>query len=118
MQYKFSVETVASSKYYFIKLEDEKLYPLARLTDDSWTPQKAQELIDGVENSRENPKGQEYVWASEDLTIYSNINGVLLLDMISQRAGIEDPEKVSLQLSCNEFIVFMKDFKKFIEENN
>jgi hypothetical protein len=118
MQYKFSIEKVASSKYYFIRLEDEKFYPLGRLSDDSWTSQKAQELIDGVENSRENPKGQEYVWASEDLTLYSNINGVLLLDMISQRAGVDDPEKVSLQLSHNEFIIFMKDFKKFIEENS
>lgn len=84
----------------------------------NWTPQKVQEIVDGIESSKNKPIKQEYIWANEDLTLYSNKNGVLLVDMISQRFGKDNPEEITSQLQHDEMITFLKDFKKFVAENS
>ena len=83
-----------------------------------WTPPLAQEIIDGVEASKTVEKEDRYEWANEDVELQSNKNGVLLYDWLADRAGIVDPNKLNLVLTHDEFITFMKDFKKFIEENS
>jgi hypothetical protein len=83
-----------------------------------WTPQKVQEIILGVESSKNKPLKEEYIWANEDVTLYANKNGVLLVDMIAQRFGKDNPEEITLLLQHEEFINFLKDFKKFVSENS
>jgi len=84
----------------------------------NWTPQKAQEIISGVENGRTKPKEEAYEWANEDVYVISNENGLFLIDLMAHRAGETDSEKLGLQLTHDEFLQFMKDFKAFIEENS
>lgn len=82
-----------------------------------WTPQKVQTIIDGVKLGKIKPYGEEYNWASEDLEIYVNQKGVLLIDMLAQRAGKQDPKSSTLELKHEEFLQFLQDFKKFVENN-
>ncbi|WGH74771.1 hypothetical protein P8625_11850 [Tenacibaculum tangerinum] len=119
MNYKFKTQKldIEKSIYYFIELDNEKYYSLGRLSESNWTPEKAQELLDEIELSREKEKEDEYIWANEDVTLYSNKHGVFLIDEIAIRYGERDSEKIGLELSHDDFILFMKDFKSFIEEN-
>ncbi|WP_299105592.1 hypothetical protein [uncultured Tenacibaculum sp.] len=119
MNYNFKTQKLDIDKsiYYFIELDDEKNYAIGRLSSHDWTSKKAQIILDEIELSKEKKKEDEYIWANEDLTLYANEHGVFLIDEISIRYGEKDPSKVGLELSHDEFILFMKDFKKFIEEN-
>lgn len=119
MNYKFQIHksNIDSSIYYFIELDNEKNYPLGRLSDNNWTSKKANLLIHEVELSKIKTKEEEYIWANEDVTLYSNLHGVFLIDEIAIRHGEKNANKLGLELTHDEFIKFMKDFKKFIEEN-
>ena len=118
MKYNFFTKEISNSKYYCIESDNVNYKILARFTDDNWTSFKAMEIIDSVESSKASPKGEEYIWGNEDVTLYSNINGVLLEDMISQRFGEDKIEELTLLLDHDTFIGFLQDFKKFIEENS
>jgi len=50
-----------------------------------WTSEKVQKIINGIEDSKTKPKGEEYTWGNEDVNLYSNKNGVLLIDVLAQR---------------------------------
>lgn len=119
MNYKFKTQKldIDLSTYYFIELDEEKNYPLGRLSDNSWTPKKAQNLIEEVLLSKTKTKEEEYIWANEELTLYSNELGVFLIDEISIRHRETNPNRLGLELTHEKFISFMEDFKKFIEEN-
>ncbi|WP_144281430.1 hypothetical protein [Chryseobacterium echinoideorum] len=119
MKYKFETQKLDIDKYpyYFIRLEERIYYPLGRFSDWGWTPQKVQTIIDGVKLGKIKPYGEEYNWASEDLEIYVNQKGVLLIDMLAQRAGKQDPKSSTLELKHEEFLQFLQDFKKFVESN-
>lgn len=82
-----------------------------------WTPTKIQTIIDGIEDSKTRPKGKEYYWGNEDMDLYANKNGVLLIDEISQRAGEHDPDNITLRLTHQEILKFLHDFKAFVEAN-
>ncbi|MVO10992.1 hypothetical protein GOQ30_17605 [Flavobacterium sp. TP390] len=117
MEYKFykkEIETTGS--VYF--LIESKSSVLTRFGDSGWTINMIQEIINNVENNKTKPKGQEYIWANENLTLYSNVNGILLIDVLSQKSGIDDTEKTNLLLNHEEFIDFMENFKKFVAENS
>ena len=118
MNYKFYKEEIDGIITLGIMPEKEEYNILFRFGSYDWTSLRAQEIIDGVEESRERPKGEEYIWANEDVTLYSNENGILFIDDISQRVGENDPEKLNFGMSTDEFIVFMQEFKLFIEENS
>ena len=76
MNYTFFIETISNSKYFCIKTNDPKYSSLGRFSDDDWTVTKIQNFINGINNGKSKPKGQEYIWANEDLTVLCNIHGV------------------------------------------
>ena len=115
MKYSFKIRDWDKIKIYSIKSDDPTI---SNMGSWGWTPTKAQEIIDGVNESTTKPKGEEYVWANEDVTLYSNQNGVFLLDTMAIRAKETDQSKLWLRLTHSEFITFMTDFKKFIEDNS
>ena len=114
MKYKFK----NNGDWSYVIIEEANYSIIERFTNFGWTPEKVQEIINGIEQSKTKPKGEEYIWANEDVTVNANENGILLIDMMAQRAGINDPDIITLQLEHNEFINFLQDFKKFIEENS
>lgn len=117
MKYKFKTYQISKSKYFDVEIEEDKYSTLNNFTDISWTPQKAQEIIDGVKSTINSDK--EYKWANEDIMFVSHpVEGVIFWDTLSWRGKVnEKPHSHDLVLSHNAFITFMKDFKKFIEEN-
>ena len=119
MNYKFEIQKLDIDKYhyYFININEEHKI-ITRFSDSGWTSQKAQEIIDGVEKGKTKPKESAYEWANEDVYIISNQNGLFLIDLMAQRAGETDQDKLGLQLTHQEFIQFLQDFKKFIEQNS
>ena len=50
-----------------------------------------------------------YAWGNEHVTVFANVLGVLLVDKLAMRAK---QEVEPLELTHDEFITFMKDFKK------
>jgi len=118
MKYTFYKEIINEIVTLGIMPKEKKYKILFRFGDSGWTPTKVQEIINGIEASKEKPKGEEYIWANEDVTVYSNKNGVLLIDMISQRFGIHDPDKITLTLIHEELLTFLEDFKTFVAENS
>lgn len=112
MKYKFDKK----DDWFYVFSENEKYKTLESFTYYGWTPQKAQEIIDGVEKNKTLTADKDpYVWGNEDITVFANKNGVLLIDKMAMRAK-QDVEP--LELSHQEFYAFMQDFKKFIEENH
>ena len=113
MKYKFSTRKVLDLKVYTVDFEDG-YNVINNFTGANWTPQKTQEIIDGVEKNKTLAADKDpYVWGNEDITVFANKNGVLLIDKMAMRAK-QDVEP--LELSHQEFYAFMQDFKKFIEE--
>ena len=117
MMYKFKTKKNLGDIFFLIEFEETD-YILTRFSDFFWTPQKAQEIINGVEESKTKEKGEEYYWGNEDMDLYANKNGILLIDEMAQRVGEYDPDKITLRLTHDEFLTFMEDFKAFIEENS
>ena len=119
MNYIFYTKTIdtTNTTYYLVDIKDDNTI----LTNLDFTIKNFSELktlINGIEQSKTKPKGEEYIWANEDVTVNANENGILLIDMLAQRAGIYDPDIITLRLEHNEFITFLQDFKKFIKENS
>lgn len=120
MKYKFEIHKLDIDKYpyFFIRIENEVYYPVGRFSDSGWIPQKVQDIIDGVEIGKTKSKEDAYEWANEDVFLVSNEHGVFLWDLLAERTGKEqDSEKLSLRLTHEEFLTFLQDFKKFLEEN-
>ncbi|MCB0516259.1 MAG: hypothetical protein R2798_11890 [Chitinophagales bacterium] len=117
MQYNFKIhKSIVNTIWYYVEVEEKEYYTLNNFTSHGWTTSKIQEIINGIEQSETKPKGEEYVWGNEDLNLYANENGVLLVDMAVQRAKQHDP--ITLRLTHEEIISFLQDFKKFVEENS
>jgi len=117
MKYKFYKEEIAGLITLGALPEEEKFNAIFRLSSHDWTPKKNQVIVDEIERSKTRKKEEEYIWANEDVTLYANEHGVFLIDEIAIRHGEKNSEKLGLELTHEEFISFMKDFKKFIEEN-
>ena len=117
MEYTFYTKILDTTGDLFFLIKTE-INILQNFGDDNWNPKKVQSIINGIEQSKTKPKGEEYIWANEDVTVNANEDGILLIDMMAQRAGIYDPDIITLYLEHNEFINFLQDFKKFIEENS
>jgi len=82
----------------------------------NWSQQKVQEIIDGVQKNRTLSEDEDpYVWGNEDVTIFSNKIGILLIDKMALRAG---KEVTPLELTHDEFIKFLEDFKEFVAKNS
>lgn len=91
---------------------------LTNFSNSGWTSEKVQKIINGIEDSKTKPKGEEYAWGNEDVNLYSNENGVLLIDVLAQRGKQYDPDIITLRLTHEEILTFLNDFKKFVEENS
>ncbi|MEG1591667.1 hypothetical protein [Chryseobacterium sp.] len=114
MNYTFKKQDWNGTPIYTI-ISDQKL--LENFGSWGWTPNKIQDIIEGVQLSKTKSYGKEYNWSSEDLELYANKRGVLIIDMVMQRAGQKDPSKSTLQVSHEDFIKFLKKFKIFVENN-
>ncbi|MBB4806955.1 hypothetical protein HNP38_002251 [Chryseobacterium defluvii] len=117
MKYTFNTNENLGDIVYIIKTKDPYLI-LQRFSDAYWTPKKIQKIIEGLEQSKTKPKGEEFLWGNEDVNLYANENGVLLIDVMAQRAKQYDPDVITLRLTHEEIINFLRDFKKFVEENS
>lgn len=116
MNYTFIIhKSIVDSIWYLIELKEKEYHILNNFTSSGWTPAKAQSIIDGVERNKTLASGKDpYIWGNEDVGVYANEIGVLLIDRMAQRAK---QEVIPLELTHDEFITFMTDFKKFIEDN-
>jgi hypothetical protein len=112
MKYLFKLVISNNKRGYMIDSEESVLNNLG---GRNWTPEKVQEMIDGVENAK--TTDEIYTWSSEDILFDADSESVLINDMMAIRGGTES-EEAELELSPNDFIQFLKDFKKFIEENS
>ena len=113
MKYNFKKHDWDGTTVFGIESESS---PIRNIGSWGWTSAKAQEIINKVESNRSLEKIKDpYVWGNEDVTVFANELGVLLVDKLAMRAK---QEVEPLELTHDEFIAFMKDFKKFIEENN
>jgi hypothetical protein len=115
MNYSFKKHDWDGTTVYGVESSDKKI--LSNFGSWGWTPVKIQNIINGVEASKIKAYGKEYNWSSEDLELYANKKGVLLIDMMAQRAGQKDPSSSTLKLSHNEILKFLNDFKIFVESN-
>lgn len=117
MKYNFKTFQISKSKYFDIEIREEKYYVLNNFRDSGWSPQKIQNLIDGVEQSKNKEPDESFDWQNEDVFFRSNKYGVFFVDLMKQRTG-EKSKKQDLDLEHDEFIKFLQDFKKFVEENS
>ena len=113
MKYKFEKIDWDNTTIYSVKSENEILDHFGSW---NWTPEKIQEIIDGVEKSRNAKPENEYIWSNEDVYFKSLKYGVFFVDLLAKRAG-EKFKKQALDLQHDEFLTFLKDFKKFVEQN-
>lgn len=118
MKYNFIKKIVETTNSVYFLIETDDNNQLENFGDSGWTSSKIQKIIDGLEDSKTKPKGEEYLWGNEDVNLYANENGVLLIDVLAQRAGQHNPDDITLRLTHGEIIQFLQDFKKFVEENN
>lgn len=112
--YKKIIDTT-NSEYFLIDTEEPVI---ANFGDTNWTSHNLDEIIAGVELGKTKPKEEAFEWANEDVYLISNENGLFLIDLLAQRAGETDSEKIGLQITHDEFITFIEDFKTFVEENS
>jgi hypothetical protein len=88
---------------------------LTNFSNSGWTSHNVQEIIDGVKSTDNTEK--EYRWGNEDLIVISNKHAVFFIDLLSTRgSGKQVREKQDLDLTHDEFIKFLEDFKEFIEK--
>lgn len=112
MEYKFKKSDWDGTIIFGVKSDNQILDNMGSW---DWTPSKAQSIIDAVERNRTLASGNDpYIWGNEDVIVFANELGVLLIDQMAARAK---QETIPLELTHEEFITFMQDFKKFIEEN-
>lgn len=116
MNYIFKThKSIVNSIWHLIELNEKEYHILNNFTDTGWTAEKAQSIIDSVElNKTLESRKDPYIWGNEDIAVYASKIGVLLIDRMAMRAK---QETTGLELTHEEFISFMKDFKKFIENN-
>ncbi|WP_336690298.1 MULTISPECIES: hypothetical protein [unclassified Chryseobacterium] len=90
---------------------DEKHKVLFEIAWHGWTNKEVQLIID---NSKALTGDEKYTYQVEgsDLMMYVYKNNVYFFDKRN------DGEEADLILTFNEFIEFMKNFKKFLLENN
>ena len=117
MDYKFYKKTISTTGTTYYMVESETSI-LCNLDFTKRNFHQIKEIIDGIERSKTLPKGEEYYWGNEAVDLYSNENGLLLVDNLAQRAKQYDPDVITLRLTHDEMKDFLKDFKKFVEENS
>lgn len=117
MKYKFLIEKVSQSKYFSINIITPEHYVLNNFRDTGWTTLIVQSIIDSVDKSKNNDPENSFVWGNEDIYMRSNKYGVFFIDLMARRAG-RKLDRQDLVLDHHEFIDFMKDFKKFVEQNS
>jgi hypothetical protein len=115
MKYNFFIEKISSTTYYCINVDDIETSVLSRFTDSDWSSIKVQEIIKGIQDVK--ATGERYEWANEDIHLAALKEGVFFFDLLARRAG-EKRDGQDLELTHDEFIAFMEDFKRFIEENS
>lgn len=122
MEYKFKKYDINSSKtpddkkefdfgvdYYFLTQSEKSLHNIG---SHLWTPQKIQELIDKSNALQGDNEFQYQVEGGHLGIIVTKTDGVAFFDLTNR-----DKEEEDFIWPFEKFIVFLKDFKKFVEEN-
>ena len=119
MRYIFYKKEIDTTKliYYFPKVTNREDKVLENIYFTKSGTVGIKHLILGIEESKTKEKGDEYKWANEDVVLFANKNGILLIDSMAQRGGVYNPDIISLRLTHDEMLTFLKDFKKFIVDN-
>lgn len=115
MTYKFYSKTIDTTQrtYYMVEVgTDYKTLENFDFTDKM--SNQIEKIIDGVLSTKNGT--DEYRWANEDVLLIAHPEAVYFIDLLAQRAG-EVKKEQDLTLLHEEFISFLQDFKKFIEEN-
>lgn len=116
IKYKFYKKTIdtTDTTYFMVESDEESVIINFYFTINNYNIIST--IIEKIENNRSLNKMQNpYVWGNEDVTVFANELGVLLVDKLAILAG---QEKEALELTYEEFLKFLNDFKKFIEENS
>lgn len=85
---------------------------LQHIESHLWTPQKIQELIDKSNALQGDNEFQYQVEGGHLGIIVTKTDGVAFFDLTNR-----DKEEEDFIWPFEKFIVFLKDFKKFVEEN-
>lgn len=113
MDYKFNIKKVSEITFYLVTSDTNVL---ERFGTHDWTVSIAQKVIDGIQKCKNT--GERYEWANESVYVLATTEGVFLIDLSSRLADRSNYGKgADLQLTHDEFISFMTDFKNFIKEN-
>jgi hypothetical protein len=113
MVYSFYRKIVSDIEFYNITSDD---LCIRLFGDSNWTPQMINIIIESV-SSVKNENLHKYEWANEDVHVAVFKEGVFLFNLLARRGGVAG-NGPDLQLTHAEFIKFMEDFKKFIEDNS
>ncbi len=118
MEYKFEIKQNLGDVYY------EVIAPFDSKVLESFSafyinPTDIQKILEGIENSRDKEWNERYVWSSEDVLVYSFKEGVALYDELARRADPQayEGKAQDLDLTHDEFIQFLEDFKEFVADN-
>lgn len=110
--YKKKIDTTGSI-YFMVKSKNNILCCFNFTIKEAY---QIQEIIEGIEKNRTLAEDKDpYVWGNEDVSVFANKIGVLLIDKLAFIAG---QEATPLELTHDDMITFLKDFKKFVAENS
>ena len=116
MKYKFTTNPYGQNNikdFYGVEYDslNEAHKALFQIAWSGWTPAEIQMIID-KSYALSGDQKFKYQVVGSDLMIYVFSNEVFFCDLHS------DNEEADFKCSFEEFITFMQDFKKFIEDNH
>lgn len=113
MKYKFTTSPYGQKniKMFGVEILDNSIEALREISGTGWNPNEVQMIID---KSKALGSGKRFVYQVEgsDLIISIYSDEVYFHDAHSNQ------KEADFIWTFDEFIAFMEDFKKFIEENN
>ena len=113
MKYKFTTNPYGQqdSKMFGVEVLDNSIEALREISWDGWTPGEAQMIIDRSMALKDNEEF-EYQVEGSDFIMSIDKDEVYFYDLHNQQ------KEEDFKWPLIEFITFMKEFKKFIEENS
>ena len=112
MQYKFTTSPYGQKnvKMFGVEILDDKIEALREISSSDWSSEEVQMIIDKAKALTGNEIFEYQVFGS-DLIILIYTNRVYFFDHHSEQ------KEADFSWNFDEFITFMEDFKKFIEDN-
>lgn len=113
MKYKFTTnpyEQKNVNDFFGVEILDNSIEALREIAWHGWTPEEVQMIID-KSNTLTGNERYKYQVPGSDFLIWVYSTEVYFFDMHN------DQEEEDFKWTFDEFITFMTDFKKFIEDN-